>query len=465
MSTPIVNAYTPTQIQISELTKYVRLPNDWRMHFQQGHFISATPSKHRLASHGFKIRFNFLPSRIADAIEALQITSEVCTQFKTPVKFIPSLHRCQLACEKRYPVEGAGKLITIYTDSNAVFESVCRALNDRISTTSILPAACPISDSQVTAHISFRYGSFTEETHLTGPDGNRFEDKRDIFQLPPWVQLPPWIANKVELTDPEPEEGNTIIDSGRYEVHECVHRTFPGALYDAVETETGQRVVLKEARPNVEISGVWATQRLINEARVLRGLAHEGLTPSLLESLEADGHSFLVIDAIVNAENQLAPTLFHWWQSLHMADNADHSMRMRVADKAITCLKRLHKHKVAWIDFSPMNLLVTDADAIELRLIDAEYAIMDATREDFRRDCHALGRLLLWLLKPENDVLLNPNIALRDSDFEVLASTPAAYRRATLACMKKDTNINRISIEKSMSQQSLKDLPKYQSVQ
>ena len=444
---PTIAPYTP--IQISELARHLRLPNDWRLNFQQGRFIAASPADYRLPPHGYKIRVNFLATRLVDAIECIRITSEICSRFNIPFKFMPSLRLCQRSCEKNYPVEGAGKLITLYTDSNSVFEAVCRALDARISTTAILPAPHPLSDIQVTENLSIRYGSYFTQPLMMGPDGSVFEDVRDAFQLPPWVNVPSWVANRAGINNapaPENDENDTIV-FGKYEVLECIHRTFAGALYDAVETQTGARIVLKEARGRVEIAGVNAKERLVNESEVLRFLETEPLTPTVREYFETEGHGFLVTDAILStAEDALAPTLFHWWQSL--ARERDNAMLMRVASEVIAVLKRLHRRNVAWVDFSPMNILVvfSDANRLELRLIDAEYAVMNATRAAFRLDVTALGRLLIWLLVPENDALLDPNIAIRDSDFEVLAATPAVYQRAALACFRKDTDINSIRI-------------------
>ena len=449
--TSMFDSYTPTALCISEFAKYVqRLPQSWRMRFQQGRFIAVTPRRnYRLgAPHGYKVRFNFLPHRVDDAITALRITSDICGSFDIPFKFLPSLHLCQIACQKNYPVEGAGKLITLYIEESAVFDAVCSALNARISATSMAPAAYPISDMPVTDNISFRYGAYTAEPLLTGPDGSVFRDSRDVFLLPPWVELPPWVVSKIGggLEDPDPEEV-PIVSGGRYEILECVHRTFAGAIYDAVETNTGKRVCLKESRPHVDIGGAWATDRLVNEARVLGFLEHvKDLTPGVRDCLETDdGHRVLVMDAVVaeNA-NELAPPLFHWWQSLGVVDD---TLLLRVAAALISCIKDLHSRHVAWIDFSPMNVLVAAAEGLDLRMIDAEHAILDASLEDLRRDCQALGRFLIWLLGPDNAVILDPNIAIEDSDFQRVASKsiPAPYRRATLACLRKETSIYRIS--------------------
>lgn len=440
------DTYTHTPQRLSELAKYIKVPNDWRMLFS-GTFLSVKPPQHPLPDHGFKIRFNFLPFHLSDAIKAVQITAEICSLLNTPFKFVPSLDHSVKMCLKNYPPEEAGKLITLYPDSTSVFEKLLSALDDRIRNTDIRPAPAPISDMEITQNLSFRYGTFNyNDELLIGPDGTEYNDVRDVFSLPPWItDLPPWITDKIgplEAPDTDPET-EVLIVSG-YKIEACVHRTFAGATYLASDTQTGQRLIFKEARPNVyDFAGNLATERLRNESEILASLAHVPLTPKVLERLEAEGHRILVMEAVLNTEKQLAQTLYHFWQVRTTADN-ENEIRMRIAKAALTCLMTLHANSIAWIDFSPRNILVTDPDRLTLRIIDAEYAIQNATRDELQHDLKALGRLMLWLKHTDAD-LLNPNIALRETDFAVLAATPAAYRSATHACFERDTHIHRIS--------------------
>lgn len=431
---------------ISDFARHLKFPTAWRLSFD-GQFLSAVPSAYRPPPFGYKIRVNFNPYLPEDAAHAIRIAAEVCRAFSKPMKILATLELCQLAQRKDYhPIEGAGKLVTVYPGSDpSIFEAMCRELARRISRVALTPAVHPVSDAAIGKGLSFRYGAYTPEPTLTGPDGTVLPDRRDVFALPHWVTLPPWIAETLAIEDDAEDEG---VVFGKYKVIACLHRTLAGAVYHAIERQTHRNIVIKEARPYILIDGVRATRRLFDEAEVLRNLQDdcELRTPPVLDIFQADAHTILVMQAVM-AGAEVAPPLFHWWQRRRAENDNTVDLLMGVATQLVACLRRIHAKHCAWMDFTPMNILVDDtrpASGVQFALIDAEYAILPATDEALCFDRRALGRLLLWLLS-DDDAVLNPHREMRACDFYGLGSAPLAYQRALRACFDPEHDVDAIA--------------------
>ena len=435
---------------ISDFARHLKFATGWRLSFD-GRFLLAVPSAYQPPPCGYKIRLNFnpdLPEEDAtqDATHAIQIAADVARAYSKPLKILATLDIYKQSTRKNFPIEGAGKAITLYPGRDAaVFSAMCRQLLQRISRTPLTPAGHPVSDAAISKNLSFRYGAYTQAPTLTGPDGTVLPDRRDIFALPPWVTLPPWIAETLAIED-DPEDEGVVF--GKYEVIACLHRTFAGAVYHAIERQTHRQIVIKESRPYILTDGVLATQRLAAEAEVLRRLQDdpELHTPPVLDLFQADAHTILVMQAVM-AGTEVAPPLFHWWQR-RRAENANTpEALMHVARQLVACLRRIHQaHGLAWIDFTPMNVLVDDrqpASGVRLALIDAEYAI-PATAEALCFDRRQLGRSLLWLLS-DDDTVLNPHREMRTCDFDGVGSAPMAYQRAVRACFDPEDDVDTIA--------------------
>ena len=441
MTIPMVSQH------ISDFARHLKFPTPWRLSFD-GLFLSAVPSAYRLPPCGYKIRVNFNPYLPEDATHAIRIAADVCRAFSKPMKLLATLEKCQLAQRKDYPIEGAGKAITLYPGTDpSVFEAMCRELARRISRTALTPAVHPVSDAAIrnSQNLSFRYGAYTPEATLTGPDGTVLPDHRDVFVLPHWVNLPRWIAEPLAIED---DVEDTPVVFEKYEVLTCLHRTLVGAVYHGIERQTRRNIVIKEARPYIWTQGLLATQRLFDEAEVLRSIQDdpELNTPPVLDIFQADAHTILVMQAVM-AGAEVAPPLFQWWHRRRAENDNTTDALMRVATQLVACLRCLQTKHCAWLDFTPMNILVDDtqpASGVRLALIDAEYAILPATDEALFFDRCALGRLLLWIFSDEESVL-DPHREMRAWDFYGLASAPLAYQRAVRACFSPDHDADAIA--------------------
>src|SRR5690606_14617148 len=110
-------------------------------------------------------------------------------------------------------------------------------------------------DSKV---LFYRYGTLTRPrdvdaegrplSRLTRPDGGTLIDRRA-----PYFVLPDWINDPIQTHRPRKLDPNSTVylKQGRYRVDTVIASKNAGGVYVGVDQETGQQVLLKEARPLV----------------------------------------------------------------------------------------------------------------------------------------------------------------------------------------------------------------------
>ena len=416
-------AYQPT------ITPFLKLLTPMRVNsrvFFQNPFIYVSPRpSHALPSQGIKLRVN---TQFEQILPVLPIVSEICLRHAIDFKCIADSHLAEMSQQsKKFPPSAAGKLITIYPHPEKNVRKVFEDLNGRIQQLS--PAPCPISDFPLTENLSYRFGSFTDDDTLVSPDGTRFvADCREYFELPPWVEDPFSDIRSNSTTDEEvDEEGNVRL--GDYSITHCLHRTFIGALYVGIDTRTSEKICLKEARPYTRVDNIPATDRILAEFEILKYVYHRvsnNLCPKPIEVFEHHGHRFFVMERI------RGPELLNW---RHRNNNSKPSEIGKIACSLVKIISKLHKARVAWIDLSPSNIIIIDETAPELRLIDAEHAILSANSDELRFDIERLGKILIWLANPM-DTLWDDEDPIRPEDVDQYIHVPIpTYRRAVTAAL------------------------------
>lgn len=426
-------AYQPT------ITPFLKLLTPMRVNsrvFFQNPFVYVSPRPHALPSQGIKLRVNTQSEQI---LPVLPIVSEICLRHAIDFKCIADSHLAEMSQQsKKFPPSAAGKLITIYPHPEKNVRKVFEDLNGRIQRLSpaLKPAPYPISDFPLTENLSYRFGSFTDDDDtLVSPDGT-VADCREYFELPPWVEDPfSDIRSNSTTTDDEEvdEEGNVRL--GDYIVKACLHRTFVGAVYAGVDTRNGVPICLKEARPYTKFDGVFATERLISEFKALAHVYHrvsKEICPKPIEVFEHHhGHRFFVMERI------RGPELLNW----RHRNNLKPSEIGEIACSLVNIISKLHKARVAWIDLSPSNIIIIDETAPELRLIDAEHAILGANSDELRFDIERLGKMLIWLANPM-DTLWDDEDPIRPEDVDqyIHVPIPTFYRAVTAALSGEPIN-------------------------
>ena len=204
---------------------------------------------------------------------------------------------------KYAPRGGSGKVVTIYPQDEAACERILAELDAILDGA---PGPYILSDLRYGAGpLYVRYGGFTER-HCLGPRGEMvlaIEDaagalvpdpRSPVFTVPPWVPLPDFLAPHLAARN------SMTIEGLPYDVEQALHFSNGGGVYAAVDKRTGERVILKEARPHAGLAadGSDAVARLRREHDFLRRLSGLGLAPEVRGYFEIGEHHFLAEEFI-----------------------------------------------------------------------------------------------------------------------------------------------------------------------
>src|SRR5687768_2828568 len=125
---------------------------------------------------------------------------------------------------------------------------------------------------------------------ITRPDGSLVPDIRH-----PYPHTPDWVDEPLtEKADSSADGGGAL--GGRFTVNAAITFTNAGGVYRGTDGESGQDVVVKEARPHV-LSGATGAQTidvLEKEYDILRALEDTGQFVKPLAFLREWEHAFLV---------------------------------------------------------------------------------------------------------------------------------------------------------------------------
>lgn len=386
---------TPRQFRISPVyADLIRslLPLTWSL-LRFDVWLRATTDKAVLAPQGFKIHVS---CSVASAEEMLRRIVPTCTDAGVMFKVVadPTLHKFMNS--KRYHRGGSGKFAAIYPPDEermlALLETLHQATRD-------LDGPYILSDKRYrnSRVIFYRYGAFqrVERLNVDGtrtmmmqtPDGVSVPDERaPYFHLPDWVRDP--VPEEVDLADDDSE-----LLNGRYRLEEALTFSNTGGIYRAVDSITGQKVVIKEARPHTL---TWAGRDLAVEAKLALGHEHDCLqclrdlpcVPQLVEMYDEWEHTFLVVsyfDGIPLAELRaredfILMTKMHDPAEIVRFCSQWRDLCLRVLD-AVTAI---HDRGVIIGDISPGNILVSTVTG-EIAVIDVEGAWLSDSTEHIAR--------------------------------------------------------------------------------
>ena len=334
---------------------------------------------------GWKIHVSAKP---VNCLEILARSIRVCVDCEVPFKFLSSPSIFDRMLGKGAFRESSGKFITIYPSDESHFLLIAEVLYEKLSEFEgcYTLSDKPYKDSQV---IFYRYGAFfgyprlsifgNRETLLRSPDGELVPDGRSVYFNPPSWASDPFeedTGEAEENTDePEDSEMTIYLKDGRYRVDAAIQFSVTGGVYYAVDMDSGRTVVIKEARPHtsIESSGNDAIVRLRKEHRLLTKLSGTGITPEPVDLFFDWKHLFLV-EEFLPGEN-----LYGLLSSI-ANDLLDKNIYIENIFKLGTGLsyavKVAHDHNIIINDFSPGNVIYSDADET-FKLIDLEAAWED----------------------------------------------------------------------------------------
>ncbi len=394
--------------------------------FRQGvwsHVSPPTGNDRNLPAQGWKIHVS---ATGANCIEILTKVANLALDHDIRFKFANDTNTLKMMTSKRWARGGSGKFITIYPRTDEIFHSFIELLHSVVKDED---GSYILSDNRYKncRCLYYRYGGMLQTQRLdfmgrlipvlTSPDGEEvIDDRTPYFEVPSWV------------TDPFPVEGDDqaemTLNDGRFVVERALGFSNTGGVYLALDTTTGNKVVVKEARPFVELHGVCrdAISRLKQEEKILRILGGLGLTPEVITTF-SDWENFYLAEEYFDATDireimltqspllRVKPTI---------EDSANfYAIFKRIFISLLGSIDRVHAAGVVIADLSAPNLLI-DKDTYTVKIIDLEAGfqpgIDDATdiytpgfrsvakgrkkTGDYPDDLYAAAALMLYCMFP-----------------------------------------------------------------
>ncbi len=351
------------------------MPSDWSRR-DSGIWTHWSPTVRELPDQGWKVHVS---SSLDNTQAVLAVVAAIAVEFGVSFKHLTGRRTFLLLHGKHAPRVQAGKFCALYpTDVEQA-----RSLLERLET-DLTGVAGPyvLTDRRfgASACVSYRYGAFVGRARvdaegypvhvMAGPDGAEIVDERaPSFRLP---------AGLIDPFRPEPAPATS---TGRVSLHgysfdKVLQHSNAGGAYK-FRSEQGETVFAKEAKAHNGYTedGADAKTRLVGEYLTLRAVhaRDPGLCPRPIELFEHWEHSYLVTEWIPGT------SLYHWMVTNNPAlqvrpDAAGlahyHQRCLHILDQLTALISRLHAIGFVFVDLSPNNVLVDEADHV--RLIDFE---------------------------------------------------------------------------------------------
>jgi hypothetical protein len=352
------------------------LPDGWRR-VGLGDWLLCIPPGEPIPAQGWKIHVS---GGRDNAERLIGHVFDYCVPRSVSFKFLHGPLALHTRNAKYAPRESSGKLLTIYPVDDGSCERIVTEL-DRLIGGSHGPYI--LSDLRYgDGPLYVRYGAFTKRHCRNGEgelvpaiadaSGALVPDLRQpVFSVPPWVTLPAFLAPHLEA------RGAALTNDLPYRVDKALHFSNGGGVYAATDARSGERVVLKEARPYAGLAGDGsdAVTRLQRERDMLTLLSGLGVAPEARDYFEAADHHFLVQDYIDGAA--LNTFFAHRHPLLKAvpdpAEIADYTAwALRICDGVQRAVQAVHARGVVVNDLHMFNIMVRPDDSV--MLIDFEAA-------------------------------------------------------------------------------------------
>lgn len=329
-----------------------------------------------LPAQGWKIHVS---ATTGTARRVLAKTLAYCTHRRVDVKFLRSISTLGRRNSKYGDRGGSGKFITIYPADEAELQTILEDLDREIGGE---PGPAILSDLRWReGPLHVRYGAFVlrygrdeqgrQVPCIEAPDGTLVPDeRRPGFHPPAWVELPAVLDEALQA------RARGTLDDFPFAVRSAIHFSNGGGVYLADDTRTGQKVVLKEARPHagVDEADVDAVERLVTERDALEQLDGVPGVPRLVDFRRGHAHQFLARGFVEGAP--LSAVMHRMNPALPGAQLLDEAAYVRWAVAVFSAVEAgvhaMHRRGIVFGDLHPGNVIV-DEDG-EVGFIDFEAA-------------------------------------------------------------------------------------------
>ena len=344
------------------------LPDGWSRACQGDWLINIPPGPPAPAQ-GWKIHVS---TCLDNSDEVITRVWQYCVPRGISFKFLGSRLAVLMRNAKYASRSASGKAVTIYPADEAACERILRELDTELAGA---PGPYILSDLRYGAGpLYVRYGGFTERFCLDSrgemapaienPAGDLVPDLRSpVFTMPEWVRLPEFLAphlaarNSVAMTDLE------------YDLTGALHFSNGGGVYTATDKRTGERVILKEARPHAGLAadGSDAVTRLRREHDVLLRLSGLGIAPEVRGFFQVGEHHFLAEEFIPGR------TLNSFFAERYplsgpvpdpAATKAYTAWALRICGEVERAAAAMHERGVVFNDLHMFNIIVRPDDTV-----------------------------------------------------------------------------------------------------
>ncbi|MFE9118785.1 class IV lanthionine synthetase LanL [Streptomyces sp. NPDC007172] len=391
--------------------------------------------------HGWKLHIS---TRAEELLDTVALIVPVLLRHTCDAKFAvsPSVLR-DLNGGERHP-HLVGKAATVYPrdrDFATIAEELADVLKGRTG-----PRV--LSDRRVRpgSPVHYRYGPFRIDAPtgrasvLVGPACRTFTAQGGArYRQPPWATDP--------FGRPAPEAVPVArLVGGRHRITAGIVRSPRGDVYRGVDTTTGERVVIKQARPYVaeDEQGVDARGRLRHEHRVLLALDGTDGVPGVVDHVRHGDDEYLVMTDCGPAD--LRRDVLDKGPYAARGDRAAAELAL-LAIQLMVILDGVHDRGVVVGDLKPRNVVLGPGGVA--RLVDFGISALDGyrpaggtpgyslpvyrpgARPEPADDLYALGATLHYALTGMDPVVVDPDHTInRDRTLACLATAaPGAALR------------------------------------
>lgn len=273
-------------------------PDGWSREISDDWLVLG-PRPNELPTQGWKIHVS---ATLGNAERVLDKVWSYCVPRNIAFKFIRGPKQLLMRNAKYARRGSSGKFVTVYPVDEAQLELICKELGGELAGE---PGPYVLSDLRWgDGPLYVRYGGFAARfcvldgqvvPAVADPDGTLVPDLRDpVFRPPSWVELPACLAPHLAARNA------TTVGDLPYRIERVIHFSNGGGLYVAVDTRSGRKVVLKEARPHagLDATGADAITRLYRERDALQRLAGLPQVPRVHDEFALGDHRFLALEFI-----------------------------------------------------------------------------------------------------------------------------------------------------------------------
>ncbi|MGI8332506.1 class III lanthionine synthetase LanKC [Actinomadura scrupuli] len=414
------------QTDVSDFSLVRRpVPDGWIRHETDTWMYYGPKGEEPLPAQGWKIHIS---ARLDDAERALAVAWDYCVPRGIAFKYLRGESVLVMYNSKSASRTSSGKLVTIYPRDEEELQLVLKELDELLRG---VEGPYILSDLRYGEGPLFvRYGGFAErrcmaengERVLAIEDdaGRLIPDVRGAtFSVPGWTTLPAFL-------EPHLAARNAVTTTGLpYEIESVMHFSNGGGVYLARDTRTGERVVLKEARPHagLDAAGRDARTRLRHERDIMERLVGLDVVPDLLDYFTLGEHEFLVQEFIDgNPLQRLLVKRYPLTRATCTEEDLEGYTQwvVEVLGQVDRAVGALHERGVVFGDLHPNNILMTgeglpvliDFEVATLAADDSRAALAHpafgapADRRGVAADRYALACLTFGLFAPQSTIML-----------------------------------------------------------